>query len=207
MKNNYFDERLLVQYGFIFTNGKYIYEKIIYEELKLIVYIKNNTIDTKIIDLEFNDEYLPFKQESFGIFSSQIYDLVKNTIDDIIDKCSYDKKNRSKILEYVKQKYQTIPEYSWNNDYDCTLKVDNKWYGLIMRLNSKKLGINLDREIDVINLKGLEEDIKLLVDNEVIFPAYHMNKRYWYTVIIDQVNLDILYKLIDNSYNLVKKKG
>ena len=115
MKNNYFDERLLVQYGFIFTNGKYIYEKIIYEELKLIVYIKNNTIDTKIIDLEFNDEYLPFKQESFGIFSSQIYDLVKNTIDDIIDKCSYDKKNRSKILEYVKQKYQTIPKYSWNN--------------------------------------------------------------------------------------------
>ena len=76
-----------------------------------------------------------------------------------------------------------------------------------MRLNSKKLGINLDREIDVINLKGLEEDIKLLVDNEVIFPAYHMNKKYWYTVIIDQVNLDILYKLIDNSYNLVKKKG
>ena len=34
-----------------------------------------------------------------------------------------------------------------------------------------------------------------------------MNKKYWYTVIINQVNLDILYKLIDNSYNLVKKKG
>ena len=207
MENNCFKNELLIQYGFIYNDGKYIYEKIIYDQLKLVIIIKNNKIESKIIDMEFNDEYLPYNQEYMGLFSSQIYDLANNIINDIINKCSLEKNNRNNILEYVKDKYQTIPEYPWNNDYDCTLKVDKKWYGLIMKINSKKLGINIDQEIDIINLKAVEEDIKTLVDYQVVFPAYHMNKKYWYTVIINQVNLDILYKLIDNSYNLVKKKG
>ena len=56
MENNCFKNELLIQYGFIYNDGKYIFEKIIYDQLKLVIIIKNNKIESKIIDMEFNDE-------------------------------------------------------------------------------------------------------------------------------------------------------
>ena len=203
MENKCFKNELLIQYGFIYNDGKYIFEKIIYDQLKLVIIIKNNKIESKIIDMEFNDEYLPYNQEYMGLFSSQIYDLANNIINDIINKCSLEKNNRNSILKYVKDKYQTIPEYSWNNDYDCTLKVDKKWYGLIMKINSKKLGINIDQEIDIINLKAVEEDIKILVDYQVVFPAYHMNKKHWNDLYLNELDDELVRELISESYKLI----
>lgn len=42
--------------------------------------------------------------------------------------------NREKIFEYVKEEYNTIPEYCWDKYplYAVLKHTNNKWYGIIM---------------------------------------------------------------------------
>lgn len=56
-------------------------------------------------------------------------------------------------------------------------------------------------------MKITEEKVLDLIDNKEYFKAYHMNKKYWYTITLTKnINMKKLEKLIDESYNLVEKK-
>jgi len=56
-----------------------------------------------------------------------------------------------------------------------------------------------------INLKCDPEEAVLLREKyDAIQPGYHMNKKHWNTVMLDGSLTDkLVYKLIDDSYNLV----
>ena len=64
---------------------------------------------------------------------------------------------------------------------------------------------------DMPNVHGtfigaLREEVQRLVDNKSIFPAWHMNKKHWITIILDgSMPLDEIFKFIDRSYELAKK--
>src|SRR3712207_8817647 len=47
------------------------------------------------------------------------------------------------ILNFVGQKYGTLPKYPWKGDSNyCTLtNSKNKWYALIMKLSPKVIGL------------------------------------------------------------------
>lgn len=118
-------------------------------------------------------------------------------------------KQVDEILEYVKEKYQSKPEYLWKKtpDYFVLRHNDNtKWYAAIMYIPKKFIGINDDEKIYVINLKCDPVMVGFLIDNSTIFPAYHMNKKHWITVILDgSMEINEIYSLIDSSWNLTKK--
>ncbi|MCR0350613.1 MmcQ/YjbR family DNA-binding protein [[Clostridium] innocuum] len=44
------------------------------------------------------------------------------------------------------------------------------------------------------------------MDHVCYFPAYHMNKTYWFSVLLDQkLSWEQLQRLIDESYQLVNE--
>ena len=48
--------------------------------------------------------------------------------------------------------------------------------------------------------------IKELIKNNGFYKAYHMNKKSWISVILDNtLDNEIIYSLIDQSYNNVNK--
>ncbi|MEA3480287.1 MAG: MmcQ/YjbR family DNA-binding protein, partial [Bacteroidota bacterium] len=63
----------------------------------------------------------------------------------------------------------------------------------------------LEKNPSRINLKcDPEEAISLRDTYPSIIPGYHMNKRYWNTVILDgSFEESLIWKMIDNSYDLV----
>ncbi|NOU60859.1 MmcQ/YjbR family DNA-binding protein [Marinifilum caeruleilacunae] len=66
---------------------------------------------------------------------------------------------------------------------------------------------NINKELSM-NVK-CEEDIAVELREEysAVLPGYHMNKRYWNTVLIDgSVSDDLLKSWIDKSYHLVIEK-
>ena len=76
-----------------------------------------------------------------------------------------------------------------------------------MEVPYKSLKINKEGKVTILNLKNTEEKVKSLIDNKYILKAYHMNKKYWITILLVKgINLDKVKKLIDESYNLVKNK-
>ena len=109
------------------------------------------------------------------------------------------------VFSYIKDKYNALPEYPWEKYDDNAVfrHVDNKkWFALVMEVRGDKLGLKTKGHIPVINLKVDDAFFRdVLVRQEGIMPAYHMNKVHWITVLLDgTVPEGKVFDLIDMSY-------
>ncbi len=74
-----------------------------------------------------------------------------------------------------------------------------------MTIPFKRLGLKSDERVNVVNLKAPPEEIESLIDKRTIFPAYHMNKKHWITVVLsDQIDFERLCALTQKSWDLVE---
>ncbi len=117
---------------------------------------------------------------------------------------------REKIFAYIKKKYKTTPEYPWGEEDGAVLRhSDNrKWFALVMCIGREKLGLSGEGPVDVINLKIDDMVFKdVLLQDKGIFPAYHMNKTHWISVLLDgTVEEDQVCNLIDLSFTATASK-
>ena len=79
------------------------------------------------------------------------------------------------------------------------------WFAVIGRIPRNKIGAPGSGTAEVINLKAAPEDVKAYKDSGMAFPAYHMNKQHWYTLLLDDTQSDNqVMELIRKSYALVE---
>lgn len=116
--------------------------------------------------------------------------------------------HRDEILSYVKNKYNTEPDYPWFKHPNYAVlrhKKSGKWYGLILNVPKTKLGLTGNENIEILNLKCEPELNNILRGQTGVLPAYHMNKEHWITIVLDSpFTKEEVYQLIDASYNLTK---
>lgn len=113
------------------------------------------------------------------------------------------------LLEYIAEKYGVPAEHPFAKLPDVTVfRHDNnkKWFAVIMRINASKLGIFENRDVNIVNLKCTEETLDITWNEEGVFPAYHMNKRHWISVLLDgSVMPETVKALLNISYNATLK--
>lgn len=119
---------------------------------------------------------------------------------------------REKIFDYVKKAYNVLPEYLWQKFPDFAVlrnPFSKKWFGIIMNISYKKLKINKDGKVDVLNVKITDMFLKeLLLEQNGFLPAYHQNKGSWISILLDgSVSLNQIEKLLDGSYVAVGIKN
>lgn len=112
---------------------------------------------------------------------------------------------RQEVYEYINRQYKVSPEYPWAKDQTSAVfrHGDNrKWFALIMDVKRNKLGLAGEDSVDAVNLKIDDMFFRdMLVREEGIMPAYHMNKEHWITVLLDgTVETEKVYDLIDRSF-------
>ena len=207
---NIFNSKLAIAYGFSKTGDYYILQSDIdVENFNVIVKIGKDSFEVNVIELPFNEEYVLFNVlDSKGKFVSKIRKKVNELIEDIVKNCFKSLDYRKILLEYVREKYGTIPEEPWKDNNHSTIKTPNtkKWYGIFMSIPYKTLGLDKNGKIDALNVKADPELIQKLIDKKHFFPAYHMNKKYWISIVLDSdVDLNLVKSLIDNSFKLVEK--
>ncbi|MGG7048566.1 MULTISPECIES: MmcQ/YjbR family DNA-binding protein [unclassified Campylobacter] len=124
-----------------------------------------------------------------------------------------------KILSYIFTKYQVFPEQIFKKYPGYMVfrhRHNERWFGVLMSLKTKNLKdksliFARDKNITLINLKLEPGLVALMLDNRHFLPAYHMNKRHWISVVIDEETpLEEVFDLIDDSYKLTqnaKAKG
>ena len=84
------------------------------------------------------------------------------------------------------------------DDVTMVIKVVTKMF-ILIAIDSDPLSINL--KCDPFNAEGLRERYN------AVTPGYHMNKKHWNTVILDNtIPDDIIKEMIDDSYKLVFTK-
>lgn len=207
---NIFNSKLAIAYGFSKVGNYYILQSDIdVENFNVIVKIGKDSFEVNVIELPFNEEYILFNVlDSKGKFVSKIRKKVNELIEDIVKSCFTSLDYRKILLDYVKEKYGTIPEEPWKDNNHATIKTTNskKWYGIFMSVSYKTLGLDKSGKIDILNVKLNPELIESLIDKKHFFPAYHMNKKYWITILLDSdMDLNLVKSLIDESFNLVEK--
>lgn len=214
---NYFKDRKinydrLVEYGFILKEDNYYYEKIINDGVfKIVIEINKQQKIAKVIDLLNDQEYnLVDVKGVTGNFVGKIKEIYEALINDIIDKCSdvdvFKSKQTIAIINYVKAKYDNDLEFLWKRSPKNAIwrnQNNRKWYGAVLVISKDKLKIESNEMVEILDLRYQKNDIKNIIDNYKIFPGYHMNKDNWITIILDgRVELEEIYQLIDNSYQL-----
>lgn len=115
---------------------------------------------------------------------------------------------RQELFDWVQQQYGTEPEYPWHDRNAVLRRKDNeKWYGVVMEVPSEKLGLHEDGIMDVLNVKSDPMLIGSLRGQDGYFPAYHMNKEKWISVLLDRPEVDDSIKdLLALSYELTAPK-
>lgn len=217
LKDKLIDYDKLLKYGFIQENGTYLYKTKLHNgEFELEVTVENNKMTSKVIDLMNEDEYILVDiKDSTGEFVGNLRKEYEEELQNIIEKCTvpniFKSKQAKEIIKYVKEKYNGELEYLWKKFPENAIwrnKRNNKWYGLLLVISERKLGIESDKIIEIIDLRYSKDNIKEIIDNNKIFPGYHMNKESWITIRLNgDMNTKKILELIDNSYKLSLAKS
>lgn len=115
---------------------------------------------------------------------------------------------RQQILDWVREQYGTEPEYPWRDDNAVLRHKDNKkWYGVLLRVPCYKLGLSGNEMAEILNVKADPILIGALLSQTGFFPAYHMNKEKWVSILLGDSDLDgVIQNLLDLSYELTKSR-
>ena len=82
---------------------------------------------------------------------------------------------------------------------------NKKWFALVIEINARKLGLTEDKTVDVLNIKCDPMIIGSLRMKEGFFPAYHMKKENWISILLDgTVSADEIKPLLELSYQLTQ---
>ena len=208
-KRSIIEEDKLIKYGFKKEKDKYVYEKK-FMDFKTIITVENNNITGSVIDKETNEEYTNFRKKDLGEYTTKVKDEYENILKDIKEKCTkekyfiYDQTNR--ITKYIKEKYNRETIFIWESAPNYgVFKKQEKWFGIIMNIEKNKIIGKDNKEIEIMNLK-LDEETKEYIKQKGIYEAYHMSKKNWVTIILDDTLEDkYIRELIDKSYNNVKE--
>lgn len=115
---------------------------------------------------------------------------------------------RQDIFEWCKKQYDVEPDYPWY-DWNAVLrhKDNRKWFGLVLEINGGKLGMDTEKMVDLLNIKCDPMLIGSLLLQRGFFPAYHMNKDNWVSILLDAPENDEKIKsLLDMSYEMTKNR-
>ena len=130
-----------------------------------------------------------------------------------------DMMNRQDIFEWCQKTYKVSPDYPWNDDNAVLRHKDNrKWFGVVLSVRSDRLPLAGSADpycayaetcqyLDILNVKCDPVMIGSFLTKSGYFPAYHMNKDKWISILLDGPEPDDEIKmLLDISFEMTRPK-
>ncbi len=117
---------------------------------------------------------------------------------------------KGSFFEYCAATYQTAPDYPFDEDFETAVlrhADTRKWYAIVMKVPRRKFGIKSDEVIEVVNLKLPTEMFGSFGASDGVYPAYHMNKLHWISVLLPDASDDVVQFLTSVSFEATKTKN
>ena len=117
---------------------------------------------------------------------------------------------RQELTDYIFDAFSVEADYPFpRDDVTCVFRhIDNrKWFGIMMRIPYRTLGINRAGEADIVNVKCDPVLMGALRGKPGFRPAYHMNKDKWITILLDgSAGREEITALVDMSFRMTETK-
>ena len=209
-----FNKKKAISFGFIEENGIFKYSSLILEnDFQLIVSIEDKEISFQVYDRETGDLYPQVHMDSMrGSFVRAVREACVEVLLQIRKSC-FDVQDficpqTKRIMAIVQEKYGNQLEYLWEKSPDTAIlrhDSNQKWYAVLMKISWEKLDKGREGLVEVINVK--HDQVVSLIQEKGIYPAFHMNKRYWISVPLDDTFTDEkVLELFEISWDLTRKK-
>jgi len=216
LKNHTIKTEQFIPFGFHENESGYTYStNLVDGQFEMIVAItREGKVSAKVIDVSLRESYILHRvPTASGSFVGRVREEYENVLTAIIKNCFesdvFKSKGAKQVIQYIREKYQDEPQFLWKRFPENAIfrRQDNaKWYAALLVLQKKKLGLETDGTIDIIDLRVKPEEIDSLVDGKSYFPGYHMNKKHWITICLDgSVSIEEVFLRIDKSFVLAIK--
>ena len=210
-------ERML-DFGFEKTDGGYRYETDFFNgdfSAVLLISDKGEVTGT-VIDRMNGEEYRPLRNDTFqGGYVNSVRSAYEDLLGRVADGCCRDvlfaSDQANRIAERIAGTLETVPDYPWEQGQYQSCGVfrhgdNSKWFALIMNLKRRVLTKDNDESpVDILNLKAEPDTVGELTRRAGIYPAYHMNRKHWISVSLDDTLTDDgVMALVSKSFELTK---
>ena len=119
--------------------------------------------------------------------------------------------DRHALIRRIDEEFRVTGEQLWEDAPDCLVfrnPNSKKWFAILMDVDRRRLGLSGEGVTDVVNVKSDPLLIGSLLHNSGYLPAYHMNKRTWISIRLDDAapREEEILDLLHLSYDLVDRK-
>ena len=117
---------------------------------------------------------------------------------------------KQEFFTYCEETFGTLPDYPFEEDFETAVMRHHdtrKWYAIAMKVPRRKFGFDGQKGnevIDVVNLKLPTEMFGSFGADVGVYPAYHMNKLHWISVLLPDAPEDVVQFLVSVSYEATK---
>ena len=209
-----FNSKKAKEYGFIENQGVWTYSSTILQgDFLMMVTVKDSDLTFQVFDQETGELYPQVHMESMrGSFVGAVREACLEVLYKIRKSCfdvqDFIYPQTKRVMTIVQRKYENQLEYLWEKSPDtAVLRHDDnqKWYAVLMKISWEKLDKSREGQVEVVNLKN-DQVADLLVEKG-IYSAFHMNKRYWISLPLDDTLTDEkVLELFERSWFLTSKK-
>ena len=213
-KSYQFNKEKANAYGFVENGEVWTYScQILQGDFIMTVSITPDNVSFQVFDQETGDLYPQVHMESMrGSFVGSVREACLEILYQIRKAC-FDVQDficpqTKRIMAQVQEDYGNQLEYLWEKSPDAAVlrhEGNQKWYAVLMRIPWDKLDKGREGLVEAVNLK--HDQVADLLSQKGIYPAFHMNKRYWLSLTLDDTLSDeMVLKLMERSWNLTVKK-
>ena len=213
-KSYQFNHEKAKDFGFVENGGVWTYSCMILQgDFVMTVSITVDNVSFQVFDQETGDLYPQVHMESMrGSFVASVREACLEILYQIRKAC-FDVQDficpqTKRIMAQVQEKYGNQLEYLWEKSPDTAVlrhEGNKKWYAVLMKISWDKLEKGREDLVEAVNLK--HDKVADLLSKKGIYPAFHMNKRYWISVALDDTLSDEeVLGLMEKSCNLTTKK-
>ena len=213
-KSYQFNKEKAHAYGFAKNGEVWTYGcQILQGDFVMTVSITADNVSFQVFDQETGDLYPQVHMQSMtGSFVASVREACLEILYQIRKAC-FDVQDficpqTKRIMAEIQEKYGNQLEYLWEKSPDTAVlrhEGNKKWYAVLMKISWDKLEKGREDLVEAVNLK--HDQVADLLSKKGIYPAFHMNKRYWISVALDDTLSDEeVLELIEKSWNLTIKK-
>ena len=202
------------EYGFVEKQGVWTYSSTILQgDFLMMVTVEDGDLSFQVYDQETGELYPQVHMESMrGTFVGTVREACLEVLYSIRKACFEVQEflcpQTKRIMAFVQEKYGNQLEYLWEKSPDTAVlrhEDNQKWYAILMRIPWDRLDKGRDGLVEAVNLK--HDQVADLLSQNRIYPAFHMNKRYWISLPLDDTLTDEkVLELFERSWFLTSKK-
>ena len=212
-KSYQFNKEKAHAYGFVENGEVWTYScQILQGDFYMAVSITPDNVSFQVFDQETGDLYPQVHMESMrGSFVASVREACLEILYQIRKAC-FDVQDficpqTKRIMDQIQEKYGDQLEYLWEKSPDTAVlrhEGNQKWYAVLMKIPWDKLEKGREGLVEAVNLK--HDQVADLLSKKGTYPAFHMNKRYWLSLALDDSLQDEeVIELIERSWNLTVK--